>query len=317
MNASVQQHVASDIAHMYADILEDIGDRMVIRVISALIALSLTISISKATNEQYTLDDIAKAATSQLRSNDTVVSVKREAEDTLIVSFSDGEEVSFFLGNLYVTANDSTENVDEITARYVSVILNSVGVEEERAPDQIRKNLFPIVRHIDYANAIKTFVKDAADRHEYFVKPLKADYRILIALDTDESISVPSLKDLQILRMSETELLSLAVDNFRRKYSEKISVEHGNGVHMVLLDGNYEASVLLLDEYWEEESGRLRDKIIAVAPARDVLLYAQESNTNAVSQIIQLAEENISTLSNAISDRPLIWNDGLWSAYNP
>ena len=301
---------------MYADAKGTQGAAMISRVFSAFIALSLTISLSKAANERYSLDDIAETAISQLKNSGTVVSVERVSEDTLIVTFSGGEESSFFLGNLYVTANDDPENIDEVTARYVSVILNAISTGEGRDPDDVKNNLFPIVRHIEYANAIKTFAKDATDLHEYFVKPLDADYRILLALDTDDSISVPPLKDLQILEMSETELLTLAVDNFRRKYFDKISVEQGDGIHMVLLDGNYETSVLLLDEYWEKESGRLQDNIIAVSPARDLLLYAQESNADAVRQIIRVAEDNILSLSNAISDKPLIWRDGLWSAYN-
>lgn len=59
----------------------------------------------------------------------------------------------------------------------------------------------------------------------------------------------------------------------------------------VIADGIHEASALCLRHIWETCTQKLEDDVLILVPARDMLLFAPQSDERAVRSMIQFAEQ--------------------------
>lgn len=282
----------------------------------ALIAASI-ITFSAVQAADYTFDDAASVVTTAMTASENVKSVTRTAEDALSVEFENGTETSVYLGNLTATLNADPDNETETVAQFVSVLFRTGGYNPETTPDQLRKQLRPIVRHSDYVDAMKETAKNAMGGNlTFLMRPIAADYWLIVAIDNDDSIQVIPRGELEALALTDDEIFDQSLTNFSETLLPLLQREQTNGAHMLLLDGNYEASLIAVGNYWDGEAERLGDSIVMVAPARDVVLYCKRSDTVCIDIIHDLAKENIKGLSNAISDTLLEWNNKGWREYS-
>lgn len=81
---------------------------------------------------------------------------------------------------------------------------------------------------------------------------------------------------------------------------------------MITADGNYEASLLLFADLWERERGKLCGDPVAAVPARDLLLFADSSNADAIAQLKQLASKMRAEATYALTDRLFVLREGNW-----
>ena len=137
----------------------------------------------------------------------------------------------------------------------------------------------------------------------------------MLALDDEHSLKVATAQATADFNMNDDETYARAIANLNQKLLPLLEVHEYEGLHMALIDGTYESSLIAVDSYWKQESERLQDVIVAVAPSRDVLLYCAKSNAPCVSKIEHFARENIPALSGSISVRLIEW-EGAWKAYH-
>jgi hypothetical protein len=287
------------------------------KVFGVLIAIVL-IACGRSVATEYDLDDAAKLTIEALKSSDVVELVEQKSADELTVKYSDGTESSFFLGNLLINLNSNPEAEREIIAHYVSVLLKDAIPERPILEDELRRNIVPLVRHTDYMD----FLRDAAIKSDepsdaYFVRALAADYWIILAIDGEDATSVPRHSEFKILGLSDDQLLELAISNLKGRADSELRIQRTNGVNMLIFDGNYESSILLVSDFWRKESTFLGDTIVAIAPARDLLMYCTKSNTECVRRIHEIAIQNFSSLANTISTELIEWSGDNWTAYSP
>src|SRR4029450_13841080 len=62
-------------------------------------------------------------------------------------------------------------------------------------------------------------------------------------------------------------------------------------VEAVQADRNNESGVLLLDDYWEAVKKKCQGDILAIVPARDILLYAGGAEAWAIQALQLIAEK--------------------------
>jgi hypothetical protein len=64
---------------------------------------------------------------------------------------------------------------------------------------------------------------------------------------------------------------------------------HGN-IFALFLDGNFEASLLLLDDLWDQAlSGYAPNGFVIAVPARDVLAFCDQASEEGVGELREVA----------------------------
>ena len=147
---------------------------------------------------------------------------------------------------------------------------------------------------------------------DYFVGDLHLRY----SFDDPRFVSSVSAGDLKRLGLKRDQLLPLSVENFRRLYPG-MKIEHPvPQIALVTEAGSLEPCLMLDAAFWEKEAKRRGSGIVAAAPARDVLMFADRSVRGNVDMLKKLAVDvHAAAEKEALSKTVYLWNLGRWEAF--
>ena len=117
---------------------------------------------------------------------------------------------------------------------------------------------------------------------------------------------------------TEEDLHQTGIDNLYILAEQHLRVQIYGSIFAVFMEGNFEASVLLLDTVWEASlSEHVRGGFVAAAPARDVLAFGDVSSPHAIAELRAVVDR----LVRSGADHPLTTSllhrrDGGWVAYD-
>lgn len=124
------------------------------------------------------------------------------------------------------------------------------------------------------------------------MKTLNDDLLVAYVVNTGDSFSYVQYRDLETDSVSEAELHEIGLRNlaaFADSGNLRV-VPHGN-IFAVLLNGNFEASMILLDQLWTES---LREFVsgdfLVATPARDILAFCDASSTTGRTELMQVID---------------------------
>lgn len=171
--------------------------------------------------------------------------------------------------------------------------------------------LRPVIKPIDYVRAV--FEQLGAGQVPVYA--LVGELYIMLVADTDLNMAIVSNEQLTRAGLEPQGALHLAIQNLVNALPE-IGV-HGEGARMVVAGGNYEASLLLVSSIWQELAAPLSGALIAVPFARDLLVYADTGDAEAMRSLREMVvrAETEQTFGYAISTTPLRWTGGGWSVH--
>jgi uncharacterized protein YtpQ (UPF0354 family) len=86
-------------------------------------------------------------------------------------------------------------------------------------------------------------------------------------------------------------LRALAVQNLRRILPKIELRQHGDAFALVTAGGDYEASLLLLDEMWSGEQIKVSGDIVVAVPAKDVLFVTGSRNRKGLKAVRAMIPE--------------------------
>jgi uncharacterized protein YtpQ (UPF0354 family) len=137
--------------------------------------------------------------------------------------------------------------------------------------------------------------------------------RSVYGLDRDHGIEFLDGDSLRRLGRSILGLREASLRNLRSVLGNGVDVRrHPSGVNMILAGGNYEASMLVADKFWDQWEKSLGEPILAAAPARDVVVFCRESDPAAVAELRSTVERVSSTGDHLISRTVLRRVGGHW-----
>jgi len=83
-----------------------------------------------------------------------------------------------------------------------------------------------------------------------------------------------------------TQLHEYGLANLKQIAKQKLQVRECGPIYAVFLDGNFEASLILLDDLWDKRFSHLvQGEFIAALPARDVLAFGDSSSAEAITEL--------------------------------
>jgi hypothetical protein len=94
---------------------------------------------------------------------------------------------------------------------------------------------------------------------------------------------------------------------------QRAEVQRFGHIHMVLMGGGHEASLLLCDEFWDDwHAGLAPGGFVAAIPAADVLAFGEATSAAAIRELDDLCTRIAPAADHPLSDRLLRRIGGRW-----
>lgn len=236
------------------------------------------------------------------------IDVKVVGELELAIDMTDEGGNRAFLHNAYqMYQGESPKRRDDLIDRFVASFAEAAkGLE--RSPEAI----IPVVKDRAWLVEIEASMRQMGGQGQDKVyEHLNDDLVVVYAIDTPSNIAYLNPEELARLGVERDALRALAVRNLRGLLPG-IEVQRGEKLNMITADGNYEASLLLFSDLWEREREKLRGEPVAAVPARDLLLFADSADADAVAQLRQLAAKMREEAAYSLTDRLFVLREGQW-----
>jgi uncharacterized protein YtpQ (UPF0354 family) len=149
---------------------------------------------------------------------------------------------------------------------------------------------------------------------------LVGDLIILYAFDLPGLFSYLSTRHCQMLGIDPVDLRELSVRNLTRRRGKPEILRPSAAINMLRLDGDLEASLLLVDHLWHQAARSIAGEIVAGVPSRDVLAITGTEITGGIEALRRAVERAWQRPVNpklVLTRSLLIQRDGSWQIFEP
>ena len=118
------------------------------------------------------------------------------------------------------------------------------------------------------------------------LRDLKNGLIVSYLVDEKDSFSYVQNRHLSEANLSPEQLHAFGCSNLAAIARQKLRIQEYGAVYAVFLDGNFEASLILLDELWDAQLAQVVTGNFAVAiPARDILAFCDSSSLEGIAEL--------------------------------
>ena len=250
----------------------------------------------------------------------TYPGVKGQIVGPLEITFTrnDGTESKSFLENAYRQYSNDPDSLHETISKYVDS-LQSLYSPNESETNLAVENLFPVIKHKKYITEIQRLQKKFDNAKEtgafpYYYEQLNAELVVLYAFDSEKSMSLAQLKDIEALGLHPGQLRKIAVGNLSR-YLPQLKRQGDETLSMLIADGNYEASLLLFDDIWTKDNFSVKGDIVVFVPSRDIVLVTGSDDKDGLQKAREIIQNN--EWSYFISAMAYVRKNNTWAVFEP
>ena len=146
----------------------------------------------------------------------------------------------------------------------------------------------------------------------YHREPLTDGLVVVYLEDGGRGARILREAEVAALHLAERELRARTVENLRRRLG---TVEQlgGPDVLMIAAGGTYEASLLLVDRFWNPETLPVAGDYVVALPGRDMLLVTGSDFPLGIARLRQIARESLPLSKEPVTAELLVRRDGRWS----
>ncbi|GAA3633002.1 DUF1444 family protein [Flavivirga jejuensis] len=124
------------------------------------------------------------------------------------------------------------------------------------------------------------------------VKPLYEDLNLCFAVDEGNSYKILQNEIFEKNpNLNEDILHQISVNTLIEEIGEQIKM-NGDPAHIIIVTagGNFEAAIILLDNFWEQIHQIIKGNAIISIPARDLLFICKEGNQEATQKLREITK---------------------------
>lgn len=222
----------------------------------------------------------------------------------------DGEELTAYLDNAYNQALRDPKLEDRIIEQYAKSLAES-AVDGPLDPERI----VPVVKDKRWlADMARSLAADGGEAPEHVTEDLNTELVIVYAEDTPRSIRYFSEAKLEEAGVKRAELRQRATENLMRLLPG-IEIHSGELFSMLTAGGDYEASLLVVDDLWKSGDIKVDGEIVVVVPTRDLLLVTGSKNAAGIAKMEELAREAVRESSYSLTSTLFVYRDGKFEPF--
>ena len=277
--------------------------KLLLGLLVAMVAWCGVARADKLTPRAFT-DEIARALTAALPS--TKVTIKDDLE--LELSDRSGLKRTLRLANGYQDYSLDPTRFGEVVQAIVAALSRSGSGQAKLDPSRI----VPVIKDRQWLLGLQQTLKARGVEQEHLWERLNDELVIVYAEDDPTRMSYLTTQD--DIGVSREELRALAVDNLRRMLP-KIEMRSNGEVLLISAGGDYETSLLLIDEIWSGGQVKVNGDIVVAVPARDVLLVTGSRNPAGVKQLRELAAKFAAEGPYGLTDTLFVYRNGQFAKF--
>lgn len=116
--------------------------------------------------------------------------------------------------------------------------------------------------------------------------------------------------------LTRDELHEKAIQNLASLAEIDAEVQQYDNIYVVLMGGNFEASLILLNEFWSEWYCQLAvNNFVAAFPARDILAFTDSSNELGIGELKELCSRCTTDIDHQLTTQLFSYVSGSWQPY--
>ena len=285
------------------------------KLIAFVLSLAASVAIAGVMSEKEFTAAFVKQATAEIK--DAQIRIVEPLRFT--VKYKDGAVATAFLGNAYAQYTSSPETLPDIFGSQIA----SLKAQAQTLGPQPNSSIFAVIKPADYIATMNQQLKQAkaGDAHPIVTEPINEDLFAVYVFDTEESMRLVMKSDLAERKLEEKELRAIAVKNLSGYFdAKKVSIVRVEDVgdakiFLVALDENYEASILLLDQYWNRKSFDVTGELVVFVPARNVVIVTGSEDKEGLRIARYLAEKGYRELGYSVSPHGYRYDAGSWKRF--
>src|SRR5262245_56226312 len=146
------------------------------------------------------------------------------------------------------------------------------------------------------------------------IRILGSGLLVTYVIDVGDSFDYVQIRHLRSAGVTEEELHRIAVNNLYGLAEKHLRVQPYGDVFALFMEGNFEASVLLLDTVWDVSLAKhVKGEFLAAAPTRDVLAFGDSSSPTVPGQLRGVVDRVLASgPDHPLSARLLCRRSGTW-----
>ncbi|MDX1431701.1 MAG: DUF1444 family protein [Gammaproteobacteria bacterium] len=233
-----------------------------------------------------------------------------------VVLEREGGSYRLFLDNPYLEYRAEPDAIDRIVAHHIGSL--EAVVADRRAPPGAAR-IVPVIKGDAFVAGLEAQVRTsgAGELDDFYViEPLAEGLHVLYVFDFPDTVQYVTAADLTRLELSARDLRGIAIGNLRTMMTD-VKREGGERWWYLVADGNYEASLLLLDGLWDERNFEIEGNIVVFVLSRDTVLIIGSNDAQAYEAARRLADEAERAWPYFVSPHAYVRRKGGWERYLP
>lgn len=174
--------------------------------------------------------------------------------------------------------------------------------------------IVPRIKHTNFLAALRELGTGPDDTP--VTDPLVGELIITYAFDLPETFQMVCPHDCQRLGIGPGQIRTIAVTNLKRQLGN-IGRQGEPPLLQMVVGGNLEACLLLVDDIWQSLAGKIPPEIVVGVPTRDILLITTSASTKGGLQMLRDAvqEAHASETTHALTQQLLIRRADRWEVF--
>jgi uncharacterized protein YtpQ (UPF0354 family) len=281
------------------------------RLISSILIFGLLVISCNSKNNTVTVREFTKQYFDSLTNKFPAAKFTIVDDSTIESKFQDND-IRISVDNAYKEYQAVPDSLQKVLTKYLTVTSELYRPKENISIDRI----VPIIKPVSYLDDIKNVAgkmgatKDIEGIYEKYNDQLL----IVYAEDTKNSIRYLTHDDIKSLSVSEDSIKQIAVRNLDRLLTS-IQRKGSDGVYMLTAGGDYEASIILLNDVLTKESLPVDGDFVIAIPNRDMLLITGSNDKAGILKIREVAKKSFETGNYQVSEYLYKWNGKIFEKY--
>jgi uncharacterized protein YtpQ (UPF0354 family) len=277
--------------------------RPLLGVLFSVVAICVAICAEMLTPPAFTQEFARALARTRPSAN---VSVAGDLK--LTIKETDGLVRNIQLNNAYNEYKLDPQRFDDLVATFSAIFSQSAS--KEAGLDRTR--IIPVIKDRQWLDELHNTLKAKGVAQQHLADRFNDELVIVYAQDDPNRMRY--LTTQEDFGLSREELRSLAVANLKRVLP-KIEMGRVGDVALMSAGGNYEASLLLIDDIWSSGQIQVNGDIVVAIPTRDTLLVTGSRSRSGLKLVRELTAKFKAQGPYELTDTLFRYRDGRFTKF--
>jgi uncharacterized protein YtpQ (UPF0354 family) len=277
--------------------------RPLLGVLFSVVAICVAICAEMLTPPAFTQEFARALARTRPSAN---VSVAGDLK--LTIKETDGLVRNIHLNNAYNEYKLDPQRFDDLVATFSAIFSQSAS--KQAGLDRTR--IIPVIKDRQWLDELHNTLKAKGVAQQHLADRFNDELVIVYAQDDPNRMRY--LTTQEDFGLSREELRSLAIANLKRVLP-KIEMGRVGDVALMSAGGNYEASLLLIDEIWSSGQIQVNGNIVVAIPTRDALLVTGSRSRSGLKLVRELTAKFKAQGPYELTDTLFRYRDGRFTKF--